>query len=337
MANIFEIPGWKTKQVNSESYHYLYVKPTSGEKKTFVFLHGAPTGALAFRKIVPLVIGEGNGAIVVELLGFGGSSRPKEVEKYSPLAISSAVVDILTTEGVGKAIVVGQGWGVSIGTRLALKYPQHVEGLVQVAIPFLPLEAKPLDVQGLNAMFKPLIGYDPLGYMPFMASDGALKLLSEHTESFVRLLYDDSTNLASARTFYDTGALENSLKADLKPPTPSWVTEQASSGYCTSYIEMQEILDFVKRQDMDATLQYYRFSMFHFDKEDGDLPKRLSTPYLYIECKGDPMIPPPIVQAQLAHCDKIAIKTFNAGHWVMEEEPVNVVNAVKEWLAAALV
>ncbi|KAF8308817.1 alpha/beta-hydrolase [Clavulina sp. PMI_390] len=325
--SIFEIPGWKTGQFNNETYHYLSVKPASSDKKTFVFLHGFPTGALVFRKIVPPVMKEGNGVVVVELPGFGSSSHPKEVERYSPIAIADAVAGILAAEGIQKSIIIGHGWGASIGNRFALKYPQHADGLVQIGIPFMPPEAKALDVQGLNAMFKPLLGYDPLGIMPFMASDAAPKLVSDHLESFVRLMYDDSPSPARVQTFYDTGALEASLKADKKPPFPSWATEQ----------EMQEIFEFVKRQDIDAILNYFRFGMSHFDKEDGDLPKRLSTPYLYIDCKADPMVPPQIVQAQFEHCDKITIKSFDKGTWVMEQEPADVVAAVKEWVSTALV
>ncbi|KAF8308795.1 alpha/beta-hydrolase [Clavulina sp. PMI_390] len=321
--SIFEIPGWKTGGFNSETYHYLSVKPTSSDKKTFVFLHGAPAGVLPFRKVVPLLIEEGNGVIVVELLGFGGSSCPKEVQKYSPLSLAIAVEEIVAIEGIEKAVILGHGWGVPVATRFAVKYPQITEGLILVTIPFMPPQAKPLDVNGLNAKFKPLIGYDPIGLMSFMSSDAALELLTDRTESFVRLLYDNSSHFANAHTFYDTGALEASLKADLKPPTPSWASEQ----------ELQEIIDFVKRQNMDAVLNHYRYEMFHFDEGDGDLPKRLSAPYLYIECKEDPMIPPPIVKTQLNNCDDITIKSFDSGHWVMEEEPANVVATIKEWLA----
>ncbi|KAF8308800.1 alpha/beta-hydrolase [Clavulina sp. PMI_390] len=325
--SIFEIPGWKTGQSGTETYHYLSVNPTTNDKKTFVFIHGAPTGVLPFRKVVPLLMEEGNGIVVVEPLGFGGSSRPKEVEKYSPLLMANAVEDILSFEAVEKAVIVGHGWGVPTAVRFALKYPKRTEGLILISIPFMPHHAKPLEVEGINAMFKPLLGYGPLGFLSFMASDAALKLLPDHAESFVRLFYDNSSSLANAHTFYDTDALESNLKVDLMPPVPSWASEQ----------EMQEIVNFFKAQDVEAILNHYKFLLYHFDKDDEDLPNRLSAPFLFIECKGDPMIPPPIVQTQPGLCDNITIKAFNGGHWVMEEEPANFITAVKEWIATKLV
>ncbi|KAF8308799.1 alpha/beta-hydrolase [Clavulina sp. PMI_390] len=320
--SIFSTPGWKTGKFNNEIYHYLSVKPTLQDKKTFVFLHGVPTGALSLRKILPYMLAEGHGIILPELLGFGRSSRPKETERYSRIGMADAVAEILAAEGVEKAIILGHGWGAWIATRFALKYPQYAEGLIQIGIPFIPLEAKPFDPHKINTACKPSLGYAPLGYLIFMASDAALELLMGHTEAFLRLMYDDRPNFASAYTFYDTGALEASLRADLKPPIPSWITEQ----------EMQEVLDFVQKQDMNAMLNYFRFGMFHFGEEDGDLPMRLSTPYLYIECKTGPMVPSPVVQAQLAHCDHITIKTLNGGYWIMEQEPNNVFAGIRQWL-----
>ncbi|KAF8308818.1 alpha/beta-hydrolase [Clavulina sp. PMI_390] len=324
--SIFKIPGWKTGQFGGDVYHYLSTKPTSPEKKTFLFLHGFPTGVLMFRDIVPPVMEEGNGVVVVELLGYGGSSHPEEVEKYSTLAIADAVAELLAAEGVQKTVVIGHGWGSSVGNRFALKYPQHVEGLVNIGIPFIPPEAKPVDVEGLNAMFRPSLGYDIMGVMPFLASDAAPQLLSDRMESFIRITYDDSPPSVTVNNLYDTGALEASLKADRKPPFPSWASEQ----------DMEDILNFAKGQDTRAMLGYFRFRVFHFDKKDGDLPKRLSTPYLYIDCQADPVIPPAIVKAQVDHCDNITIKSFNKGTLVIEQEPGRVLASVKEWVATML-
>ena len=47
---------------------------------------------------------------MIELLGFGGSSCPKEVQKYSPLSLAIAAQEIVTLEGIEKAVIVGHGW-----------------------------------------------------------------------------------------------------------------------------------------------------------------------------------------------------------------------------------
>ncbi|KAF8316192.1 alpha/beta-hydrolase [Clavulina sp. PMI_390] len=228
--SVFDIPGWKTGRFNNETYHYLYVKPNSKDKKTFIFFPGFPTGVLSYRKIVSRAIADGHGVVLTEMLGFGGTSHPKEAEKYSRIAIADAVAEILAVEGVEKGVVIGHDWGVPISSRFVLKHPNLSEGLVQLGFPFVPPEnnPKPLDVPGYNAAFKDLVGYEPLAYMLFFVTDRAPRLLSEHTETFLRCMFDARPNLSSAYTFCDVDVLETNLKLDRQPPIPYWATEQAS-------------------------------------------------------------------------------------------------------------
>ncbi|KAF8310950.1 alpha/beta-hydrolase [Clavulina sp. PMI_390] len=322
--SVFDMPGWKTGEFNHDTYHYLHVKPISPSKKTFLLLSGFPTGVFSFRKIVPQILAEGHGIILPEMLGFGGSSHPKEAEKYSRIAMADAVAGIVAAEGVEKCVVMGHDWGVLIATRFVLKHPQLVESLIQVGIPFWPPEddPKPFDIQGYNEMFKPLMGFEPIGYMPFLVTKEAPKLISDHVETFIRCIWDSEPDFSSGHTFCDTGTLEANLRADRVPPVPYWATEQ----------EVKDAVDFIKSQDIAAILNYYHFAMFHADKGDAELPKRLTKPYLYIECKHDPTIPAPLVGAQIEHCDNITIKTLQGGHWLMEEEPENLFNGIKEWI-----
>ncbi|KAF8308819.1 alpha/beta-hydrolase [Clavulina sp. PMI_390] len=303
--SIFDASGWKSGVFSNQTYHYLSVKPASKDKKTFILFHGFPTGALSFRKIVPRIVDEGHGVILAEMLGYGGTSRPKEPEAYSRIAMADAVAEILAVEGVERGIVMGHDWGVTIATRFVLKYPQLCEGLILIGFTFIPPEAdpQPMNVQGYNDMFKPLMGFEPL--------------------AFLRCMFNDSPRLASGLMFSDVGALEANVTADRKPPIAYWITGE----------EMRATVDFVKNQDMEALLNYYQFALFHFDKGDSDLPKRLKTPYLYFECQQDPTIAPPIVHAQIEDCDDITIKTLKGGHWVMEEEPDSIIAGIKEWLA----
>ncbi|KAF8310949.1 alpha/beta-hydrolase [Clavulina sp. PMI_390] len=163
-----------------------------------------------------------------EMLGFGGSSHPKDAKKYSPVAIADAIAEIVTTEGVEKCVVMGHDWGVFTATRLVLKHPQLVESLIQVSIPFWPPEddPKPFDIQGYNEIFKPLMGFDPIGYMLFLVTEEAPGLISEHMETFVRCIWYSQTKLSGGYTFCDSGALEANLKTDREFPAPYWATEE---------------------------------------------------------------------------------------------------------------
>lgn len=59
-------------------------------------------------------------------------------------------------------------------------------------------------------------------------------------------------------------------------------------------------------------------------------------PYLFLECKKDPVVPPGLTDKQGELCDDITIKSFDAGHWLLEEDPDGAWRAVSEWLVARL-
>lgn len=50
--------------------------------------------------------------IVPDMLGYGGTSKPTEVEAYFGSGMSRDVVEIMNTEGVQEAIAIGHDWSV---------------------------------------------------------------------------------------------------------------------------------------------------------------------------------------------------------------------------------
>lgn len=75
-------------------------------------LYGPPVtlGPLSFGKIVPQLTREGYGVIVPEMLGYGGTDKPTGLAAYSRGRICHSMAEILTTEGVGKVIILGHDW-----------------------------------------------------------------------------------------------------------------------------------------------------------------------------------------------------------------------------------
>lgn len=67
-------------------------------------------GPLAFRKVVPKLISEGYGIIIPEMLGYGETARPVDVEEYSRVRISESLNGILAVEKVEKVIVLAHDW-----------------------------------------------------------------------------------------------------------------------------------------------------------------------------------------------------------------------------------
>lgn len=74
----------------------------------------------------------------------------------------------------------------------------------------------------------------------------------------------------------------------------------------------------------------------HFNVSFSKLPKRLSKPYLHLECRDDPIVLPVMVKMQAENCDNLTITSFSAGHWLLLQDPEGSVKAILDWLPGAV-
>lgn len=103
-----------------------------GKGQPIVLLPGIFGGAYGYRKITGQLVARGYRTIVVEPLGYGWSSNPKNAD-YSFTAQTSRVAEVLDSLGVTRALVVAQSSGAGIAFRLAIHRPDLVRGLLSIS------------------------------------------------------------------------------------------------------------------------------------------------------------------------------------------------------------
>lgn len=111
--------------------HYL----SFGEGVPVVMLHGSGPGASAysnFKQNVDAVVGAGYRAILIDMIGFGYSSKPTECD-YTTELFASNVKATLDAIGVECCVLLGNSLGGAICIRLALDYPDLVKSLIMMA------------------------------------------------------------------------------------------------------------------------------------------------------------------------------------------------------------
>jgi len=96
-----------------------------------VLLPGALGTAFGFRKLHEPLAAAGLRALAVEPLGQGESTRPTGAD-YSLTAQAERVRAVLDRLGLERAVVVGQGLGVSVALRLAARHPGRVLAVVAI-------------------------------------------------------------------------------------------------------------------------------------------------------------------------------------------------------------
>lgn len=105
--------------------HYV----DESEGAPILLLHGEPTWAFLYRKMIPGLRGVGR-VIAPDLIGFGRSDKVTEVGWYSYDLHVDAVLQLIEHLDLRDITVVVQDWGGPIGLRVAVEHPDRFARLV---------------------------------------------------------------------------------------------------------------------------------------------------------------------------------------------------------------
>lgn len=99
-----------TTTSDGTTYAYIRIPAATPTNPTFLLLHGFPSSSFEWRHMVPRLREKGYGIIAPDLLGYGDTDKPVEVEAYSHKRMSDQIIEILEVEGLKKVIGVGHDW-----------------------------------------------------------------------------------------------------------------------------------------------------------------------------------------------------------------------------------
>lgn len=102
-----------------------------GEGPTIIFVHGWTCDSRSWREQTPAFIGDYR-VVTIDLPGHGASQEPASVEDYSMELFADAVEAVRSELSANKIVLVGHSMGAAVIRAYALKYPDHVAGLVAV-------------------------------------------------------------------------------------------------------------------------------------------------------------------------------------------------------------
>jgi len=126
-----------------------------GQGPVVVFLHGSGNGASGysnFKGNYPEIAAAGYRCIVPDMIGFGYSDKPDNVE-YPLSFFVDCLKQTLDALGVQKATIVGNSLGGAVALGFALAHPGNVERLVLMAPGGLNELPDYLAMPGMQAMF----------------------------------------------------------------------------------------------------------------------------------------------------------------------------------------
>lgn len=98
-----------------------------------LLVHGIPGSAAVWEEVTGGLVATGFRVVVPDLLGFGASDRPADVERLWLDAQVAALAALLDAADTGPVIAVGHDYGAPISVLLAHRHAARVSGLVLAA------------------------------------------------------------------------------------------------------------------------------------------------------------------------------------------------------------
>ena len=111
-----------------------------------LLLHGFPECAYSWRHQMGPVADAGYHVLAPDQRGYAGSDAPDTVEAYHVDHLAGDLLGLLDDAGAAQATVVGHDWGALVAWDMARMFPERINALVAVSVPYTPWPAPPTAV-----------------------------------------------------------------------------------------------------------------------------------------------------------------------------------------------
>lgn len=119
--------GFAPSYLEQDGLRMHYVDEGRGDP--ILLLHGEPTWAFLYRKMIPALARVGR-ALAPDYFGFGRSDKPTRIEDYSYDFHVRSIVCLVETLDLRRLTLIVHDWGGPIGLRLAVEHPERVSRIV---------------------------------------------------------------------------------------------------------------------------------------------------------------------------------------------------------------
>ncbi len=114
------LPGKKV-EINGVNYHYY--DEGQGDR-TALLVHGMPDTSSIWKELAAMLVKQGYRVVAPDLLGFGESDKPQDVDRYSGELLVNDTLAIIEHLGLSNIDVVGHDWGSFIVWEMVLGRPE---------------------------------------------------------------------------------------------------------------------------------------------------------------------------------------------------------------------
>lgn len=302
-----------------------------GEGPLILCVHGWPELWYSWRHQMTYFAERGYTVAAMDVRGYGGSSKPPEVEAYSLVELTGDVAAVIDELGGGTAILFGHDWGAPIVWNTARLHADKVVAVAGLSVPYLPVGTdNPLDLWRERYTAAGKFFYQV--YFADRPEEAEAELHADSLESIRMIYYSASGDGVEGRFLADRPASARMLDGLVDPdPFPAWASDQ----------DLQVYADAMNAGGWTGPLNRYRAQPIDAE-EIGPLPDpNLKQPAIFIGGALD-MVRQFVDGLDLYDFAPVACNDFRgstiiegAGHWVQQEAP-EATNAALDAFVSAL-
>lgn len=298
-----------------------------GSGPLILCVHGWPELWVSWRHQMEHFAGLGYTVAAMDVRGYGGSSKPADIAAYRLTELCADTAAVIDALGDGSAILFGHDWGAPIVWNTARLYPDKVQAVAGMSVPYLPVgPASSLDLW--KEVYK-----DRFFYQNYFQEPGVAEAeLSADNAKSLRMIYfsisGDGAELFLKEKPVNAKLLDGLVDPD---PFPSWLTAE----------ELQMYAEAIEAGGWHGPLNRYRAQGFDA-AELGSLPNpELTQPAIFIGGELD-AVRNFVNGVDIFEMASLSCKDFRGstivpgvGHWVQQEAP-EATNAALEAFVKSL-
>jgi pimeloyl-ACP methyl ester carboxylesterase len=299
-----------------------------GEGPLLIMVHGWPELWYSWRHQIKPIAQAGYKVCTIDVRGYGGSDKPHAVEAYDMQTLMADVIGVIDHFGEKQAILIGHDWGGPIVWNTAALHPDRVAAVAGLSVPYRQRAPVP-SIQIWQQLYT---DQGKFFYQVYFQDEGVVEAEVEA---------DFRTAL---RKIY------HSISGNVPSLGPAWLERPAGGGLLDAMVDPDPFPDWMTPADLDYFVQNFQAGGFRgpanrYRNQTRDfkmLPemgvKPVNQPSAFIGGSQDVVrffVPGRDTYAGLGEmCPDLRINRIidGAGHWVQQEAPEAVNEALLEFL-----
>jgi pimeloyl-ACP methyl ester carboxylesterase len=301
---------------------------SEGEGPLVLMVHGFPESWYSWRHQMTPIAQAGFRAVAMDVRGYGGSSKPWEIEDYSMQALVGDISDVIQSLSPdAPAVLIGHDWGAPQVWNTALIRPDLVRAVAGLSVPWLGVPKASFSDM-IDAVFTSRGKFFYQQY--FNRSPEAEQDLEADPRDFLRRFYYAISGDAPDGTWPSEKPVEAKVLDGLVDPSPfpAWLSDEDLDYYVAEF----------QRSGFRGPLNRYRNHDRDFEYLRQFEGRKIEQPALYIGGDRD------LVLSMLGKGDLMGMMKAEApdmrgahlipgcGHWTQQERPAEVNALLLGWL-----